>query len=784
MDPKDLRTLELPIVLERLAQLTDFSASRQLALDLIPTTYLEIAQQLQAETTEARQLLVGDGKLTVGGARDVRSKVEAAARGSVLEPQELLDIQATLISARTLARRFKKEAETYPVLSRIAADLSEATNLIDSISRTVDDRGQVRDGASRKLSSVRRNLRSARERVSKKLERMVSDPKVVSLLQEPIVTQREGRSVIPLRAEFKGKMEAVIHDQSTSGATLFVEPLPVVELNNEVRELELEERAEVRRILKKLSEAVGGKSDEVVVSVEALARLDLAFSKARYAEAIDATEPALRDIEDTGSRLRLENARHPLLDPETVVPIDLVLEPEVQALVITGPNTGGKTVTLKTAGLLAAMAQCGMHVPAAPGSELSMFRAIFADIGDEQSLEQSLSTFSSHISNIVRILGSADGASLVLLDELGAGTDPGEGAALAQALLAEFVERGAVTLIATHFPELKLYAHQKAGVRNASVEFDVESLRPTYRLSIGLPGRSNALAIAERLGLDPSLIGRARERMSLEDQQEDSLLEEIRHQRDEAEKARATAQEASAEARLLRDELRERLAGIEEERLEILEAARQQAMAQTEELSREVDRLRLKLAAAGAVLDQVSEIDQELEVVESAIGPAVIERGDDGEELEDLKVGDFVHLRTIDADGVVTAIQGEKVEVQVGRLRVQARSLELGPPAELPVRDQATSDPIGLRVTAEAPPLELYVRGQTVDEALEALERRLDAAFLAGMPSLKVVHGKGSGTLRRAIREELSRSPYVSSFRPGEPSEGGEGVTVAQFEEN
>ncbi|MFV1859191.1 MAG: endonuclease MutS2 [Anaerolineales bacterium] len=784
MDPKDLQTLELPIVLERLAQVTDFSASRQLALDLVPTTYLEIAQQLQAETTEARQLLAGDGKLTVGGARDVRSKVEAAGRGSVLETQELLDIQATLISARTLARRFKKEAETYPVLSRIAADLSEESELIDSISRTVDDRGQVRDGASKKLGSVRRNLRSARERVTRKLESMVSDPKVVSMLQEPIVTQREGRSVIPLKAEFKGKMEAVIHDQSTSGATLFVEPLPVVELNNRVRELELEERAEVRRILTKLSESVGSRSDEIVISVAALARLDLAFAKARYAEAIDAAEPALHDLDPSGFQLHLERARHPLLDPRTVVPIDLVLEPEVQALVITGPNTGGKTVTLKTAGLLVAMAQCGMHVPAAPGAELGMFRAIFADIGDEQSLEQSLSTFSSHISNIVRILGSADGASLVLLDELGAGTDPGEGAALAQALLAEFVERGAVTLVATHFPELKLYAHQKAGVRNASVEFDVESLRPTYRLRIGLPGRSNALAIAERLGLDPSLIGRARERISLEDQQEDSLLEEIRHQRDEAEEARGSAQEASAEARLLRDELREHLERIEEERREILDAARQQALAQTEELSKEVDRLRLKLAAAGAALDPVSEVEQELEEVESALEPAVVERSQDVVELEDLKVGDYVHIRTIDADGVVTALQGGKAEVQVGRLRVQARLSELGPPTELPARDQARSDPVGLRVVAEAPPMELYVRGQTVDEALEALERRLDAAYLAGMPSLRVVHGKGAGTLRRAIREELSRSPYISSFRPGEPSEGGEGVTVAELEEN
>ena len=784
MDPKDLRTVELPLVLERLAQLTDFSASRELALDLAPTTYLEIAQQRQTETTEARQLQAGEGKLTVGGARDVRSKAEAAARGSVLEPQELLDIQASLISASTLARRFRRDAGTYPVLGRIAADLSEETELIDNISRTVDDHGQIRDSASKKLGSVRRSLRSARERVTKKLESMVSDPKVVSMLQEPIVTQREGRSVIPLKSEFKGKMEAVIHDQSTSGATLFVEPLPVVQLNNQVRELELEERAEVRRILTKLSESVGNRSNEIVISIAALARLDLAFAKARYAEELNATEPELRDPQDKRSKLQLESARHPLLDPSEVVPIDLLLEPDVQALVITGPNTGGKTVTLKTAGLLAAMAQCGLHVPAAPGAQLSIFRSIFADIGDEQSLEQSLSTFSSHISNIVRILGSADEGSLVLLDELGAGTDPGEGAALAQALLAEFVERGAVTLVATHFPELKLYAHQKAGVRNASVEFDLESLRPTYRLSIGLPGRSNALAIAERLGLGSILIGRARERISLEERQEDSLLEEIRNQRDAAEEARSAAEEASTDARVLRDELRGRLDGIEQERSEIIEAARQQALTQTEELSKKVDRLRLKLAAAGEALQPIREIEQELEEVESALEPAAIEREDEFEELQDLKVGDFVHLRTIDTDGVVTALKGRKAEVQVGRLRVQARLSELGPPKELPARDPEISKPVGLRSTADDPPMELYLRGQTVVDALESLERRLDAAYLAGMPSLRVVHGKGSGTLRRAIREELRRSPYVSSFRPGEPYEGGEGVTVAKLAEN
>lgn len=781
MNAKDLQTLELPAVLQQLAGFTDFSASKQLALELAPTTYLEIAQRRQAETAEARQLQSGESGLTIGGARDVRKQADDAARGSVLEPNELLDVQSTLIAARTLSRRFKRES-SFPVLSEIASELADETGLVNAISRVLDERGQVKDSASKRLANIRQELRAGRERLVKKLERMVNDPKTAPMLQEPIVTQREGRFVIPLRAEFKGRMQAVIHDQSSSGATLFVEPLTVVEANNELRQLELAEREEVRRILAELSGMVGAKGEQLILSVEALARLDLAFAKARYAEALGATQPVIHQPLDRRARVQLREARHPLLAPEAVVPIDLLLEPEVRALVITGPNTGGKTVTLKTAGLLSAMAQCGMQIPAAAGSEVVVFDAIYADIGDEQSIEQSLSTFSSHISNIIRILAVADNRSLVLLDELGAGTDPGEGAALARSLLTEFVDRGAITLVATHYPELKLYAHQTPGVLNASVEFDLESLRPTYRLSIGLPGRSNALAIASRLGLGTPIVERAREQLSPEELQADSLLEDLRSQREASLAARQQADQAAAEAGQLRDQLRSRLEGIEAERDQILDAARQQGHEQAQAIREEFRRLRGRLAAMSEDLERLEQAEQELENITQQLDLPEQQLVPDAEALEQLSVGDRVRLRSIAAEGVVTALGPSHAEVQVGSLRVRADLDDLGPPGAETARPTPVRRAIEIKLASEPPPLELNVRGSSVQDAIEAVERRVDAAYLAGMPLLRVIHGKGTGTLREAIREWLSSSPYIVSTESAPANQGGEGVTVVKLD--
>ncbi|MFM8322077.1 MAG: endonuclease MutS2, partial [Chloroflexota bacterium] len=495
MDEKTLAILEFPKILERLAGYCAFSASQEMALALRPSTDLFEVRRRQQVTSEAVQFLVTHSDVSIGGTRDVRPQVDLAQHGAVLSPTELLDIKQTLVSARTLARTFERAAEQYPALFDIVAQLAPPVGLVDAVTRTISERGDVLDSASEKLASVRRELRVVHERLMAKLQRMVGDPHNAPYLQEAIITQREGRYVIPLRAEFKGRIRAIIHDQSQSGATLFVEPLNVVEQNNQYRELQLAERDEERRILTELSRQVAINGEAIIHTVDVIAALDLALAQARYAEDLLAVEPGLAELPELGkplpknghpgSVIRLYQARHPLLDQAKVVSIDVELDPETYALIITGPNTGGKTVALKTVGLLALMAQAGMHIPAHSGSEISVFEAIYADIGDEQSIEQSLSTFSGHITNIIRILEQADRRSLVILDELGAGTDPQEGSALARAILSHLLKRSITTLVTTHHPELKAFAHATPGVVNASVEFDLETLRPTYRLTIG-----------------------------------------------------------------------------------------------------------------------------------------------------------------------------------------------------------------------------------------------------------------------------------------------------------
>lgn len=798
MDDKDLRILELPKVLTLLAEKAAFSASKELALSLEPETRSEIVQRRQVETTEARYLFSLQSNLTIGGVSDVRPRVEAAARGAVLEPAELLDIKGTLIAARTHSLFFQKNQVNYPGLSLIVESIIPLPDLIQSLDECITERGDIPDSASEKLGAVRRDLRVAKERLSAKLQKLISDPSTVRMLQEPIITQREGRYVVPLRAEFKGKLRSVIHDQSASGATLFVEPLSVVDLNNQVRELELQERDEERRILTQLSSEVGEQQQIIIQSVEALAELDLSFAKAHLAEEMDANEPILisqqgesRD-DPSSPRISLKAARHPLLDPESVVPIDLVLEEGIIALVITGPNTGGKTVALKTCGLLALMAQCGLHIPAESGSSLPLFRGVYADIGDEQSIEQSLSTFSSHVSNIVRILEFADEQSLVLLDELGAGTDPQEGASLARSLLHTFIERNCTTLVATHYPELKLYAHNQPGVRNASVEFDLASLKPTYELTIGLPGRSNALAIAERLGLDERILEFARLSISADDLSAETLLEEIRHQRDAAQEARERADILLEEARRQEEELQGRLEQIDIERLGILEESQAKANEELSEFEGQISELRRKLAKASQPLEIIEELEADFEALEDEVAEPVLRASSSPDPKaafeRHFKLGEKVHLDTINAEGVITSLGVDYAEVQVGRLRVRARLKELSKPgeddpnrSEKPTKRRASSRSQTSENLRESPPLELHLRGLTVDEALEELDRRLDAAYLSGVPFIRVVHGKGTGRLRDAVRQALRNNPYVDRFEPGQSVEGGEGVTVVRL---
>jgi DNA mismatch repair protein MutS2 len=795
MDSKSLLTLEYPLILDRLSEHAAFSASKELIHGLSPSGDPEWVQKRLEETTEARHLLSLQADLTIGGARDVRASVESAGRGAVLEPHEILDIKSTLIAARTLRRRFEDEETLYPALRQIALRLELVEELIFSISSVLSERGDVLDNASELLSTIRRDLRVAHGRLTDKLQSLLSDPKVVPLLQEPIITQRDGRYVIPLRAEFKGRLKSIVHDQSTSGATVYVEPIQVVELNNQVRELELAERDEVRRLLAELSASIGERAQEIENTVLAIAELDVAFAKAHYAEALRSSEPIIEPFQQDhagdphpGTTLKLLQARHPLLDQETVVPVDLVLDDETYALVITGPNTGGKTVTLKTAGLLVLMAASGMHIPATSGSRMSLFDEVYADIGDEQSIEQSLSTFSAHISNIIHILENASRRSLVLLDELGAGTDPQEGAALAQALLETFLERGVTTLVATHFTALKTYAHVADGVRNASVEFDLESLQPTYHLTIGLPGRSNALAIAQRLGLDDGVLEKARQWVSADALEADALLDEIHHQREQARRALQEAEASRQKAHEHEKELARRLDSIEDERLEMLDQAREQAASEVEGVREELEKLRRQLKLAGQPLEILDEVQGVLEDLDRAVTePVVRERPVHKPVERAIKLGDKVHLNTIDTEGVVTSLDEEQAEVQVGRLRIRAKMDELslaGEGDEEPT-EGSTPRPEATRVRSRPsarPPLELHLRGLRVEEALVDLDRHLDSAYLAGMPFVRVVHGKGTGTLRKAVREALQGNRYVRSFESGSPSEGGEGVTVVHLD--
>src|SRR5450432_3962022 len=617
MNEKSANILELPKILEQLAKHTSFSAGEELVRQIAPTDDIRVAREWQQETTEARTLFDIRTEISLGGAHDVRPEAIQATRGIVLESQSFLDIRATLRRATTVRRTLTRLGHQFPLLADIAEGLEECSALQGEISQVLDDNGNILDSASPKLAIVRRDMRVAFDRLQTRLNNLVSNPNNARFLQETMVTQRHGRYVIPLRAEFKGRISGIVHDSSSSGATIFVEPLATVELNNSWRELQIEEENEIRRILLALSDLVGQECESIIRSVEGLAHLDMIFAKARYAEALRATAPALREFhprEGTthpGSTIKLEEARHPLLPANVVVPIDLALDDDTYTLVITGPNTGGKTVALKTVGLLTLMAQCGLHIPAADGAELSVFGGIYADIGDEQSIEQSLSTFSAHMTNTINILREANSSSLVILDELGAGTDPTEGSALARATLTYLLDRGVTTLVTTHHPELKVYSQARYGVRNASVEFDLQTLRPTYHLIVGIPGRSNALAIATRLGLPQEIIEDARSMVGIEDQIADDLLDEIARTREETRKARDAAVNSQERAEQLKHELRERLDAVEVERRDVIAQTRRMADYELETVRAEVRRLRHSLQAAGQPLEAVKRIEAE-----------------------------------------------------------------------------------------------------------------------------------------------------------------------------
>src|SRR5687768_4045975 len=668
----------------------------ELALSLAAADSHDLALARLAETSEARKLFTVQD-IGVGGAHDIRPAADLAARGGVLDPQQLLDVKSTLVSCRELKRSLERKTDEYPRLAQLAAGLPEAHGIVDAITRVLSERGEVLDSASPKLGTLRREIRIARDRLMSRLQKYLTDSG--NKLQEPIITQRDGRYVIPLRAEFKGQIKAVVHDQSASGATLFVEPLPVVELNNKVRELELQERDEERRILYELSAQIGEHREELVYGVENLAMLDIIFAKAKYAEELKASEPVLKGMPKVTGRtsnrdpagrstsdmptIQLIQARHPLLDPTTVVPIDVDPKAGTRAIIITGPNTGGKTVSLKTVGLLALMAQSGLHIPAQGGSELPYFQAVYADIGDEQSIEQSLSTFSGHIMNIIRILKQIDHRSLVIFDELGAGTDPQEGAALARAILNHLLETGCTTLVATHYPELKTFAHSTEGVVNASLEFDIKTLRPTYHLTIGLPGRSNALLIAQRLGLPQPIIDSAKEEIHPDELRADKLLDDIRKERNRTSRERQKLEKARDRLEKQTSAIDKRLEKIEDERREVLAKARAEGELEVAVLKQNIDSLKQQLKKAKQPLEALKEIEEKVEEIEEKIESPVERQYSSGtmrSKVEtqspvsnrgSLKLGERVTVGTLNAEGVVTALGESDAEVQIGSLRVR-----------------------------------------------------------------------------------------------------------------
>lgn len=808
MDEKSLTTLEFDKVLDRLAEYTSFSAGQNLARQVKPTDKMDEATIWQIQTHEARLLLDRRSDVSIGGARDVRRQADNAERGFILYPEDLLEIRSTIAAARELRRKLEKSEEVYPHLVEIGKLIEECPGLISAISEALDERGEILDSASPKLATIRKELRILYGRIQDKLQSLINSS-ANQYLQESTISMRGGRYVIPLKSNHKGRIKGIVHDQSNSGATLWIEPLNTVELNNDYRSLQIAEDEEIRRILAELSALVATFSESIKRVVERMAELDLIFARARYANVTDAVKPEFtrwrkpaqprskkkgtngageEDRVSTihpGSTIWIRGARHPLLDPDTVVPTDLLVGEDTFIVLITGPNTGGKTVSLKTTGLMVLMAQSGLHLPAVE-ARLTVFDNVFADIGDEQSIEQNLSTFSGHLTNITHITARVDDRSLVLLDELGSGTDPAEGAALAQSIVSFLRDRGATTFVATHFPELKVYASQTPGVTNASLLFDVDTLMPTFEMTIGMPGRSNAFAIARRLGLEETIIDDALQLIGASSEKAESLLDAIYEMRERMSSQEAGTRLALRIAESERNELEEQLKQIEAERRKVLDEARLQAEEELDTVRREIGQVRKQLRSVESrsqlkkLQKQTEEIEEEM-LATVHVAPARLKTKKRSGKEDEFQIGDTVLVKTIGTKGQIVVLDKKEAEVAIGRLRMRANLEEL----EFKERADATEEqplPVG-RPKPDSPGMELDLRGLRVEEGIQNLEQYLDSAFLANLPWVRIIHGKGTGRLREAVRKILKEHNHVTSWEEGRDGEGGAGVTVAKLTE-
>jgi len=780
--------LDFPRIREILAGLTSFSASRSLADAIHPSSKAEVVQSWLSQSAEARQLLAKEPGFSTGRPVDIRPAVAMAIRGKLLDAETLLDIRSTLASGGHLRQQIKTHSDELQSLWEIARDITIIPGLEAVIDRCIEPGGEILDTASEHLANIRYELKEVRRQMMNRLENLLKSDWIQVMLQDSYVTERGGRYVIPIKTEFQGEFKGIIHDISNTGATVFVEPLQTVDLGNSLRQLVLEEEIEIQRILAELSQEVAENGEDISRNVALIAELDLALAKAIYAIRFNATEPCIITDEESARRLKIIDARHPLLQHNKAVPISIEIGYSFFGLVITGPNTGGKTVSLKTMGLLVLMAQSGIPIPAAPESEIAVFDDVFADVGDEQSIEETLSSFSWHMGNIVRIIRNSTRRSLVLLDELGTSTDPSEGAALARAILLHFLQMDTLVAATTHFNELKVFAHATPGLENASMEFDPVTLMPSYKITIGIPGGSNALAIASQLGIPPEIIASAREMMPQHTSEMEKMLAELTSERDairaQREKLSRDIQAAEEQKGKAKDELIQ----VESSRRQLILEERESISREAAELHRQIrqaaadlrkERSRKSLESATVVLDAVREgISSGIWHQEPGCGNQSEESSPD---IPELMIGDTVRLTDTNITGKVGALleKSGQVEIHSGRTRIKVDI------TDIEKLDPKVTEPVARKFTLQRArsdtrhALELDLRGKRADEVEPELDFYLNDVSIAGFPEVRIIHGYGTGIVRQIVRDMLASHPLIKSFRSGKQEEGGDGVTIA-----
>ena len=785
---KSFVKLELDQVLALLSQHAASPEGKQACLALKPNSDLEEVNIMLEETSAASQLITNKGKPNFGDVKDVTFSLDRADRGGVLQPKELLSVAAVLRCARSL-KSYLNEEEKPTVLDARLKALTPNKYLEDKIFGAILSEDEIADTASSALADIRRHMRIQSGKIRDSLQKVIASPAYSKFLREPIITIRQGRYVVPVKSECKNDVPGLVHDVSATGSTYFIEPMYAVNANNALRELELKEKKEIERILAEMSAEVAGHREDIALNVQMLIQLDVIFAKAQLAFRMRAWAPQMNE----DGRIELRNARHPLIDASKVVPISLHIGKEFDTMIITGPNTGGKTVTLKTIGLLTLMAECGLHIPAGDGSCLSTFDAVLADIGDEQSIAQSLSTFSSHMRTIVDIVAECDSRTLVLFDELGAGTDPAEGAALATSLIEFCRKMGSRVVATTHYAELKLYAMRTEGVINASCEFDVESLQPTYKLLIGIPGKSNAFAISRKLGLSEEILKDAADRVDKSDRDFEDVLSQLERQRQQMEAARVEAERLRAETQKIHQESAEYSAQLQVEKDKALESARREAQRIIEDARRtanaaseELKALRKQLsdhADIQGINARQAEVRRSLNEAESKLREKQPQT-ERPKPTREILVGDTVELLKLGTKASVLAINKDgSLQLQAGILKLSAKRdevylLEQDNPYETKKARPAHS---GREMKMAAMANEVDLRGMDAVEAVCVLERYMDEAMRSNLQSVRIIHGKGTGVLRAAVQQSLRKNKFVKKFRLGVYGEGEDGVTIAEF---